>query len=164
MLGLSVYLFSSKEQQEKTLSMLTKDDYCFVSLHHPLDLGEGFKEKALDLIERINNTGSKIVADIAPMGIEHLGYKSFEDLAKANLMWGLRPDYGLSAQEIFDASKYTNIVINVSNIDVELVELFNKNNTKFYAMHNFYPRPETGLDISYSNECTKYLQDRGADV
>lgn len=164
MLGLSVYIASTKEQQNKTISMLKDGDYCFVSLHHPLDMTKTFKNDALDLINRINVREAKIIADVSPVGIEKLGFTSFEDMAKANLVWGLRPDYGLSAEEIAHASNYTNIVINASNIDYELVELLYKNNVKFYAMHNFYPRPETGLDIDFCNECTNYLHEKGADV
>lgn len=164
MLGLSIYLFSKSEDQEKTISMLKKDDYCFISLHHPCDMVEGFKEKALDLINRISVTGAKIITDIAPVGINMLGYDSFLDLAKANLVWGLRPDYGLSAKDVSSALKYTNIVINASCIDEELVENLDKSDTKFYAMHNFYPRPETGLDIDYCNDCTDYLHKHNCEV
>lgn len=86
MLGLSVYIASTKEQQEKTISMLHNGDYCFVSLHHPLDFTDNFKNDALDLLDRIKAKGAKIVADIAPSGIKKLGFNTLEDLAKANLV------------------------------------------------------------------------------
>ena len=164
MIGVSVYIASTKEQQDKTISMLKADDYCFISLHHPLDLIDSFKENAFNLIDRINASKANIIADIAPAGIEKLGFPSFREMAKSNIVWGLRPDYGLSAKEIVAASDYTNIVINASCIDEELVDLLEQSGNKYYAMHNFYPRPETGLDIDYCNECTKYLHAHGAKV
>lgn len=86
MLGLSVYIASTKDQQGKTISMLNEGDYCFVSLHHPLDMTDQFKNDAFDLINRINVRNAKIIADVSPVGIENLGFASFEEMAKANLV------------------------------------------------------------------------------
>lgn len=86
MLGKSLYLSSTKDVQNKTIATLKKGDYCFISLHTPEDFIEDFSSVAMDLIDRINRTDAKIIADIAPVGIKNMGYESFEDLAKANLV------------------------------------------------------------------------------
>lgn len=164
MLGKSVYISSSREDQNKTIAGLNKGDYCFISLHMPEDLVDGFEEKALGMINRINATGAKIIADISPDGIKALGYDSFMSLAKANLVWGLRPDYGLTTKEIIDASRHTNIVINASVIDDDLVFAFADNDVPIFAMHNFYPRVETGLDEDYCFDCSDFLKSFGGRV
>ncbi|MDO5328577.1 MAG: MupG family TIM beta-alpha barrel fold protein [Coriobacteriia bacterium] len=155
MLGRSIYL------SHPSIPNLNKDDYCFISLHMPEDFGSDFKTRALDLISKID---AKIIADISPAGIKELGYDSFADLAKDKLVWGLRPDYGLSTDEILEASQYTNIVINASVIDNDLVLALYDYGSQIYAMHNFYPRPETGLDCEYCKECTDYLHNFDAQV
>lgn len=55
-------------------------------------------------------------------------------------------------------------MLNASIIDTDLVEALYEDGANIYAMHNFYPRPETALDVEYCLECNDYLHAYGATV
>ena len=79
-------------------------------------------------------------------------------------VYALRLDYGFNHAEMLALAKEMPIVLNASTIRVEEVEDLVREGKEILAMHNYYPRSETGLDEEYFLRITKSLQDAGIHV
>lgn len=155
MFGLSVFLGNELTDDKKHYLKQMKEagfTSVFTSLHIP-------EEDAGQYMQRLTNLGSllkelkmELTADISKGALEILGISidssnSLKELKQLGLT-GLRVDYGFSNQEIAFMSNSLNIALNASTItarDVEELTQYEANFRQMTAMHNYYPRPETGL-------------------
>ena len=71
-------------------------------------------------------------------------------------------------QEICKIVKQWSVVLNASTIITEeaagILIMAKESRKDVCALHNFYPRPETGLDDSYFGKLTERLQNMGIKV
>jgi len=58
----------------------------------------------------------------------------------------LRLDYGFEISEIIELAKLTDICLNASTVDNNLLTSLKRKKLNLLFIHNFYPHPETGLD------------------
>ena len=79
-------------------------------------------------------------------------------------LWALRIDYGFDRQEMISLTEKMPIVLNASTVTAGDAAEIAAKGREVFAMHNFYPRPETGLDEEYLMETTKRLQAAGLKV
>ncbi|MEN1967383.1 MupG family TIM beta-alpha barrel fold protein [Lentibacillus sp. N15] len=165
MIGTSVYL--SKENQafhQKWIEKAAKNGFSsiFTSLHIPEDDTKTYKELLIHLGYEAKKHQMKLIADISEKSFAYLNMdvNTIDQLLEWGIM-ALRVDDGLSVEEIVHLSKKIKISLNASTITEELLqELINKGlNTKnIEAMHNFYPRPETGLSRNAFIQKNKLLK------
>ena len=92
----------------------------------------------------------ELMVDISGEALERAGF-SLEDLTplKAIGVTGLRMDYHISNQQIADWSHQLKISLNASTItpkDIDELKEAEADFSQIEAWHNYYPRPETGLD------------------
>ena len=123
-------------------------DLYFTSFHIAEEFNDEYKYKVKDLLCRLKDNNKTIVCDISPRGLKQLNYSSLKDFILDTKIDILRFDFGYSMEEMLEASKYCKVGLNASTCDEELISKFNN----CVGIHNFYPRPETGLDINYFNE------------
>ena len=74
---------------------------------------------------------------------------------------GLRVDYGLSEELIANLSRKMKIALNASTLTEENVNKLKQYNfipSSVEAWHNFYPRPETGLDTEEFYQRNEWLK------
>ena len=161
MFGRSLYLSNTKTETQHTLNKLNKNSWCFISLHTPEDIWGDISNKSQKLINSIHETGAKIIADISPRGTTALGFNNLKSIAKSGIVDALRCDYGYETNEMLEANKYCPIVLNASCTTTEQLTEFSKTNTNTMAMHNFYPRPETGLDFEECLHRNKAIHQSG---
>ena len=79
----------------------------------------------------------------------------------------LRLDDGFSMPEIAKISRERKIQLNASTVTAEILKYLQIANADFgniSALHNFYPRPQTGLDTYFFQEQNKILHDFGIEV
>ncbi|MBH9966929.1 DUF871 domain-containing protein [[Bacillus] enclensis] len=168
MLGISIYL--KEENREKNAEWIRKTSSygfksIFTSLHIPEDNPETYKDLLQELGSLARTYNMELMADVSPKSLGHLGIDG--DRVPLLLDWGLagiRVDYGFSPDEIVNLSKQLKIGINASTVsDAELDSLIEKglNVENVEAWHNFYPRPETGLDLDFLRERNVMLKSRG---
>lgn len=163
-LGLSVYL-STFEQQRATLEKLRGEAVpIFLSLHISEEFGEEYRQKAETACRWLTENGFRIIADVSPKAAVHLGEQDMARLAERLGIWALRLDYGFSTEEMCRLAKKLPLVLNASTVSDEVVCRVLQCNRHVMAMHNFYPRPETGLDRGYLMSRTKALQALGLRV
>ncbi|MDQ0217091.1 DUF871 domain-containing protein [Peribacillus cavernae] len=171
MLGLSIYLgklgLSEQEQYLKTMSSAGFKSV-FTSLHIPEDDPSQFKELLQSLGIQAKKYNMEVMADISPATLTNLGY-SYETIPEIN-SWGvtgLRMDYGIPPEIIAELSNIMKISLNASTLEEAFIDRlvqYGINFSQTEAWHNFYPRPETGLEkISFIRR-NNWLRDRGLTV
>ncbi|MBQ4253939.1 MAG: DUF871 family protein, partial [Erysipelotrichaceae bacterium] len=123
------------------------DDKCgvyFTSLHIAEEFGRDFPAKAQKLLKTIKDSGRKVIADISPRTLKALGYDDLVTFIFETGIDYLRFDFGFAPEEIIRASEFCGVALNASTCDADFIRQLKG---EVLAIHNFYPRPETGLDI-----------------
>lgn len=76
----------------------------------------------------------------------------------------LRLDYGFSEEEVLHVSKKTSVSFNASIVKSDFVRKILEDGSKVFGMHNFYPRPETGLDNEIFTTINNEIRKLGLEV
>ena len=156
MLGFSIYLNRD----------LTADDYnyilamrnaglttIFTSLHIPEDDPKVILKRLAELTKWSKNLETAVIADVSESGMARLGLtlENEEQIESLGLS-GLRIDDGVSPATVAKLSQKMPIALNASTINEDDVTALREHGANFenlQAWHNFYPRPETGLDSNW---------------
>ena len=168
MLGISVYL--KKDMMEKNATWIEKAaqyglNSIFTSLHIPEDNPAEYKELLLKLVELAKKHNMELMADVSPRSLDYLGldWDHYDKLLEWGLS-GIRADYGFTSQQVVELSHKMKIGINASTVTRdELMSWIDAglNTGNVEAWHNFYPRPETGLDKEFLIERNNMLRSLG---
>ena len=159
--GRSVYL---SETDDSVLSSSMLDDApVFLSLHRQEEMDGQYAEKMKAFLEKLHEKRCRIIADISKRTLGAFGVSSEEELMDLLFLYAVRLDYGYDMQEILRLSKTRNVVINASTLRREEYAQLSGQDTVI-AMHNFYPRPETGLDEDQLRRSTDLLHSLGIKV
>lgn len=140
------------------------DENCstyFTSFHIAEEFNDEFKTKAINILKLLKQNNKIVIVDISPRGLTNLGYEDIKTFIKDFDIDYIRLDYGFSDEETIEISNYCNIAINASTFDLPLVKQL-KN--KVIAIHNFYPREDTGLDREFFNLKNKQLKENNIEV
>lgn len=174
MFGLSVFLGNELTDDKKHyLKQMKGAGFAsvFTSLHIPEEDAGQYMQRLTNLCSLVKELEMELTADISKGALEILGISihssnSLKGLKQLGLT-GLRVDYGFSNQEIAFMSNSLNIALNASTItarDVEELIYHEANFRQMTAMHNYYPRPETGLAKKVFQEKNKWLNEIGFTV
>ena len=157
MFARSVYL----NQFDNNFKIDENCSYYFTSFHIEEEFDDNDKDKVINLIKFLKQHDKKIIVDISPKGLSFLGYDNIKSFIKDYDIDYIRLDYGFNNDEIVELSKYCNIVINASTFDLTLLD---KLDNDAIAIHNFYPRKDTGLDREYFNKRNTILKKHNIKV
>ena len=142
-LGRSVYL-SLIRDRSVSLDEITAGTPVFLSLHMEEEFDDDYGKDIRELCDRLNDKGCQIIADISKSTLKKLNM-DIDTLIKKLHLWAVRIDYGFTNDEITEIVKNNIVVLNASTMSLEeILEI--KKHGNVMAMHNFYPRKETGLD------------------
>ncbi|MBW3111408.1 DUF871 family protein [Bacillus sp. MCCB 382] len=150
MIGISVYL-SDEDAEERILRASSSGiKLAFTSLHIPEESGVS-PERVGDLLSLFKRKRFEVFADVSKKTPGILGLNRFEDLKELGVT-SLRLDDGFTTEEMLELSSQFQIAINASTVgEKELKKWIDSGLRpgKMIAWHNFYPKPETGLDEEY---------------
>jgi hypothetical protein len=76
----------------------------------------------------------------------------------------LRIDYGFSEDEMEAIARRFPVCLNASTVSSSTAERIARSAVRACAMHNYYPRPETGLDRSFFEAANRAFADLGMEV
>jgi len=168
LLGISVYL--NKDRMEQNAAWIEKAagyglKSIFTSLHIPEDNPADYKELLQELGALTKQHQMELMADVSPRSLSYLGldWDSYEKLLDWGLA-GIRADYGFTTEQVVELSQKMKIGINASTVTrAELVSWLEAGlkAENVEAWHNFYPRPETGLDKSFLIERNLMFREMG---
>lgn len=161
MLGFSVYLGHelTSEDYNYLLMMRNSGFACvFTQLDVPKADSDTILRRLGDLTSWCQKLDLKIIADVSETILQNLdiNVNSVQQIRSLNLT-GIRIDDGFSSEMIAKLSKEMPVVLNASTItqdNIDNLKYSNANFEKLTAGHNFYPRPETGLEAHWMHEKT----------
>lgn len=174
MFGLSVFLGNELTDDKKQYLKQMKEagfTSVFTSLHIPEENAENYMQRLTDLGLLVKELDMELTADISKGALEKIGISIYSSSSLKKLkqigLTGLRVDYGFSNQEIAFMSNNLDIALNASTITAKDVEELSQHEADFSqmtAMHNYYPRPETGLAKEVFQEKNVWLNEIGFTV
>lgn len=163
-LGLSLYLSSFAAQCSALGGWSNTGAPVFISLHISEEFDDTYCSRAEAACHQLADMGFRIIADVSVKTQEQFGCSDLVELARMLRLWALRVDYGFTADRIAAMAKRIPVVVNASTVSAEDARRIASGGAEVFAMHNFYPRPETGLDEEYLLETTRALQAAGLKV
>ena len=163
-LGFSLYLSTFAAQCPALRGPVGSGTPVFLSLHISEEFDASFCARAEEACHTLAEMGYRIIADVSVKTVEQFGCADLTELAQKLRLWALRIDYGFSREEIMAMAEKMPIVLNASTTKREDAEAIAAKGKCVMAMHNFYPRPETGLDEDYLRETTQMLKKAGLKV
>lgn len=163
-LGYSLYLSTFDEQIDKLFPSKDGESLVFVSLHMPEEMDHDFADNCKAMIRKLKNLGFRIIADVSKRTLKAFGAENLEELRKLLQLDVIRIDFGFSEEEIKNFAKKYPVGINASLITEESVKILFEDAVEVYAIHNFYPRPETGLDNDQFEKLNAMLKERHTKV
>ena len=163
-LGFSLYL-STYESQRPMLELWAGTGApIFLSLHISEEFDATYCQRAREICHSLAAFGFRTIADVSVKTLQQFGCESLTELAKELKLWGLRIDYGFTSEEIGEMAAKMPIVLNASTTSPADAKIIAAKGREVFALHNFYPRPETGLDEEYLMQTTQSLREAGLCV
>ncbi|WP_044338453.1 MupG family TIM beta-alpha barrel fold protein [Rossellomorea aquimaris] len=150
MIGISVYLSDEGAEESILRASSLGIKLAFTSLHIPEESAYS-SEHVRHLLSIFKREGFEVFADVSKNTPSFLGLSHLEELKELGVS-ALRLDDGFTAEELVDLSRHFQIAINASTVgERELLEWTSSGleTRNMIAWHNFYPKPETGLDQDY---------------
>lgn len=138
-LGFSIYVSHFEKQKESLLKLKDKNIPIFTSLHIEEEVDDLYLEKVTSMCQWLKKNGFYLIADVSPKSLDFLSMNNLKELVYQLGLDNIRLDYGFDNGEIaqledIDVTYNASTVTNVESSSSEAL-----------YMHNFYPRPETGL-------------------
>ena len=163
-LGFSLYL-STYEQQRPMLQLWAGTGApIFLSLHISEEFDATYCQRAREICHSLADFGFRTIADVSVKTLQQFGCGNLTELARELKLWGLRIDYGFSPEKIGEMATQMPIVLNASTTSPADAKIIAAKGREVFALHNFYPRPETGLDEELLMDTTKRLREAGLCV
>lgn len=142
-IGLSVYISTFDQQKEMLKNRIGSEGFVFTSFHILEEVDEAYPDKAVQMCDWLHENRFSIIADVSPKTLEYFNEQDLVSFAKKMHIDVLRLDYGFTDDQIKVISEEFPLVYNASTMDMGALITTGQ---QIYVMHNFYPRPETGLD------------------
>ena len=160
-IGYSVYISHFEQQKPMFETIDGKDKFVFTSLHMKEEMSdpEAYRQKAFEILQFLKEKGFFIIGDVSPITLEVFNASSLEHFIELTNIDCLRLDYGFSNEELLSLAERYPVCFNASTVKPDVVRKLKELNTPVYACHNFYPRPETGLDDEQFCEINEDLFD-----
>lgn len=152
MLGFSVYLGGAFDESYIENMLNHGFKYVFTSLQIPEEDSDLYFER-LKRLKLIVGDKAEIIADASPHAFQNLNlsYKQPEVLKDLGIDY-IRLDISLSIPDIISLLREVKIVCNASTDAINLMHKLKSQDvdmSRIMVAHNYYPRPETGLDKAY---------------
>ena len=163
-LGYSVYLANYHEIKTQLIQVYEPGSYIFTSFHISEEMGPSYVEQMKSMCRQLHEIGYKIIGDVSKKTLKQFGCETLWEFAEMMEISMVRIDYGFSDEEIIGLGKRMPVCINASAVDETSVQKIRKEVKSVYGIHNFYPRPETGLDEEYFTEINRQLRKLGMKV
>ena len=173
--GISIYsgLGNSFEENMQLLNLAASYNIkrIFTSCHVPETNFAEFQKQFYQLMKIAAQNDMEVISDISPATLSLLGLKKLDlSLFRKKGIKRLRIDYGYDSRFISDLSRNMheiNIELNASTITPEILNELAAQNADFShidALHNFYPRPGTGLSAEFFSRQTNFLHKNNISV
>ena len=138
--------------------------YIFTSLHIAEENKGDYAVQVKKMCSQIRAMGYRLIADVSKKTLEYLQNEDMIAIAKEYGISILRPDFGFSGEELAQMAREIPICVNATILKEEEIAAILAAGGEVYAMHNYYPRPETGLDDAFFRQRNEWLAAKGIPV
>lgn len=157
--GFAVYVSSFKEQRPFLEKLKDQHTPIFTSLHLSEEVTDSYIQDVEEMCNWLHENNFWVMADVSPSTLERFEEDSLASLASRLHLDNLRLDFGFDQKEIEKEIQDFTFSYNASTIfKQEVVE------SKDLYMHNFYPRPETGLDTAFFTSLNKRIKEKSGQI
>lgn len=171
MFGFSVFM--NEEMTQETVNYIKEMAQSgfkgiFTSMHIPEDDAARYRQRLTVLGEQAKKNHLDLMVDISGEALTRAGFSftKIDELLQLGVT-GLRMDYAISNQQIAQLSHQLKVALNASTIsqkDIDELQTSGADFSNLEAWHNYYPRPETGLESEWFNEKNCWLKKAGFKV
>lgn len=165
MIGISFYLQDPHAETQIIHAANLGVKRAFTSLHIPEEKGDLVK-RMIRLLKLAEDYGMEIHADVSLNTLDHLGVNKFTDLWLLGIK-GIRLDDGFDKEMVISLYKVFSLSLNASTLNEdELLAVLGGGvePESLIAWHNFYPRPETGLEEEFFHEQNRMFKKYGIPI
>lgn len=165
-LGQAVYISTFDHQYASLRQLAEKGTYLFTSFHiqEEWEADKDYCQTATEMCRVLKQAGFKIIGDVSPKTLRFFGYETLASLAVELGLDILRLDYGFSLEDILAIPRHLGVAFNASALNPAEAEELIASGKQVLAMHNYYPRPETGLDDAYFRQVNQVLKRLGVKI
>lgn len=140
----------------------------FTSIHIPEDDPKYYLSRLEHLGKIAKQFDLDLTIDVSANALDQIGvsYDNLSPLINIGVT-AVRVDYGVSYHDIYTISRQMQIALNASTVtteDVEQLDALSVDFSHLEAWHNYYPRPETGLDKRAFTKLNQWLRSLGIKV
>ncbi|WP_196603741.1 DUF871 domain-containing protein [Pectinatus haikarae] len=173
--GISLYpgLENTFEENLRLLNVAAENKVkrIFTSFHVPETNFNEFQNQFNQLMKAAAQNEMEVISDVSPAALALLGAKKLNlSLFRIRGIRRLRLDYGYDSDVVSELSRNTcgiGLQLNASAVTADFLSELEQKGADFSrmdALHNFYPRPGTGLSEGFFKEQTKLFQKKGIKV
>lgn len=160
-IGYSVYLSNYPMIKEQLSSLSGEGCYVFTSFHISEEFSESYPEKMKKMCEELREMGCRLTGDVSRKTLFMFSCESIPEFAEKMGLSAVRIDYGFTEKEIIEIGKKLPVCVNASTLEQEAAARIASQIKEVYGIHNFYPRPETGLDQEFFSDINWNLKKAG---
>ncbi len=167
MLGFSIFLNEDWSQEKENYVNKMADigfKGVFSSLHIPEEDVTKYSERLKSLLQIVRARKLKLMIDISGDALKHIGLTlDCPEAIFESGITGLRMDDGIDVETMANLSNYLTVGLNASTLtenDYEQLVHYHANFNNIEVWHNYYPRPNTGLDEKWFSEKNSWLKSK----
>lgn len=157
--GFAVYVSAFKRQRPFLEKLKNTGTPVFTSLHMNEEVTDSYVRDVEEMCEWLYKNGFWVMADVSPLTLERFEEDSLASLAHRLHLDNLRLDFGFDLDELKKDELDVSFTYNASTILNQSIE-----EAEDYYMHNFYPRPETGLDDVFFADLNKQIKEKSGQT
>lgn len=154
-LGFAVYVSAFKRQRPFLEKLKNQNTPVFTSLHLNEEVTESYINDVEEMCGWLHENNFWVMADVSPLTLERFKEASLASLADRLHLDNLRLDFGFDLTELKKEKHALSFTYNASTLLEQDIE-----ESEDYFMHNFYPRPETGLDAAFFTSLNKQITEK----
>jgi hypothetical protein len=163
-LGYSVFVSTFEESKDRLRALYTEGSRIFTSLHIAEEVDATYAARAEAMCAYLKEIGYGIIADVSKRTVDLFGGTDIVAIAERLGVEALRIDYGFSEDEMEAIARRFPVCLNASTVPLKTAERIARSAVRAVAMHNYYPRPETGLDRPFFDAANRRFADLGMEV
>lgn len=165
MYGFSVYLNEAINQNQIEQMIGAGFTGIFTSIHIPEDDDQQYLGRMRELGKIAKMYDLSLVVDISGTSLNKIGgaFDNIQPIIDLGIT-GLRIDYGIEWEIVARLSREIHIALNASTLTTQCLDqlhFYQADLKNITAWHNYYPRPETGLDRNTFNRHNRFLKSMG---
>lgn len=160
-----MYVSTWDTLKDELSSRYSVGSFVFTSLHIEEEMkSDHYAQEVEVMFNSLKSSGYKLLVDVSLRTLKKLSFTSFEALVHHYHIDVLRADFGFTLDDLIRISQSVSLCVNASMSEAGLQTLVEKAKFPIIAMHNFYPRQETGLDLSQLQTKNKPFNDLNIPV